>query len=256
MKYISQFKNIFNYNRCRYIILVSFLYFIVSLQGCYTMYYAKGEEKLLTDKIQYLSQKEKINNDDSLAILKPFIFSYKRIKCNYNKYSQILNTDSFSICYIRDTVVEHIHEVGCYQVFDNYFGKKTKHYFPKLSAIDYENLYRGLIKLENCIHDSLTNLTQMNDSVYRILSKYSGRFFLLTHVTENDSIEQTYKPQYDWITCKLFIFDKKNRELIFYNYNINSFNRYPAIFCNFFEPTKCQSQGVGEYQLIRKFKKK
>lgn len=149
----------------------------------------------------------------------------------------------------RDMLAEEQYKLHWYSFIHSNFWYYEKHYVPIINDNNYKIIERQIKAIEKIFDNNILSEYTMPDSLYHILSKFSGQYYILSSLKERYWQGVVYTPQpRTFVRMRVFIFNKKTKKIIFYNRNYKvklSTNRYNPVMSYYFK-------NIDEYSFFAK----
>jgi hypothetical protein len=207
----------------------------------------------MKDETNFIQTKDEVNCIlDSLAIINPYVLvgeiqSYDlMLNFNENHFSTPITSND----YIRREIEEKGFADYCYYKYNKLFKNKIATYKVLLSDTDYAIIQASIFIFKKIFHNENRKEMGLTKEISDVLNKYHGNYFLVT-----DIVEYFYDYHggtggvHDWKLIRLFVLDKKQNKIIFYN---NSLHLDAAYHHDHYK-THLTLKGLR--YIVRKFKK-
>jgi len=188
---------------------------------------------------------------DTLIIIPPTMDVKRVFIDDYDAVSspKILDDSIPEFWMKRDMLAEEQYKLHWYSFIHSNFWYYEKHYVPIINDNNYKIIERQIKAIEKIFDNNILSEYTMPDSLYHILSKFSGQYYILSSLKERYWQGVVYTPQpRTFVRMRVFIFNKKTKKIIFYNRNYKvklSTNRYNPVMSYYFK-------NIDEYSFFAK----
>jgi hypothetical protein len=187
--------------------------FCCTLIGCRTLE--------LNDKTQSIITTRKLDSLDCFGIIPPKILT-GNIDFDILYYFQYTMFDGDTFKY-DETTIEHkeIYTDRIYNRTLRFFNKKINCNMVNVDQVELNIIYRELNKIKAKFRKERLKTIIVSDSLINVLNKYDATKYLLFDIEEYYTyvIPQSSK-MHDFCLMRVYLIDKKTKEIIFYNYKI------------------------------------
>lgn len=156
---------------------------------------------------------------DTFVILKPII-SVSRVKNDdWFLKPELLDADIQDFWFENDVQTKYYYEFDWYSFIHKFMYILKPHYLPLISENDNKIIERQVHKMEAALDTAKLNELTLNDSLYDVLKKYPGHYYMLHSLKERywQGVHFNIKSKNNFLRMRVFVFNSQTKKAMYYN---------------------------------------